>query len=124
MLRSNILLVDDEQDILMLGISALRDAGFTVQGAISGDIAMILIEQGLQFDLLVTDIVMPGLLDGFALAKRVREVVPEVPILYSTGFTRAANARANGIPEGQVLLKPWLPSELVTAVEAAIAPHR
>lgn len=120
-MRPDVLLVDDEEEILNLGVSALRNAGYTVQQAISGDVAYILIQQGLLFDLLITDIMMPGLLDGFALAQKVRELIPDLPIIYSTGFVKAASIRSLGAPDGQILIKPWLRSDLLGAVSSAIA---
>ena len=123
MIQPEILLVDDEKDILDLGVSTLRDAGYTVQSAISGDIALILIEQGLLFDLLITDIIMPGQLDGFALAQKVREAIPDVAIVYATGYARAINMRAQGVPDGRLLLKPWRLDELLAVVDAAFSPQ-
>jgi CheY-like chemotaxis protein len=120
-MQPEILLVDDERDILELGMSTLREAGYTVQSAISGDIAMILIEQGLHFQLLITDIVMPGQLDGFALARRVREYLPKAGIVYATGYARAINMQAQGVPEGQLLRKPWRLDELLAVVDSAIS---
>jgi CheY-like chemotaxis protein len=121
-MRPEILLVDDERDILDLGVLALRKAGYTVQSAISGDIAFVLIEQGLLFDLLITDIVMPGQLNGFALAQKVRECVPDMPIVYVTGYARAVNMHTHDAPHGRLLLKPWHLGELLAAVNSAISP--
>jgi CheY-like chemotaxis protein len=121
MMHLDILLVDDERDILDLGMAALRGAGYSVQQAISGDIAFLLIQQGLLFNLLVTDIVMPGQLDGFGLAKKVREVIPAMPIVYSTGFARAADMRTKDAPDGCLLIKPWRQRDLLAAVGSAMS---
>ncbi len=115
-----ILLVDDERDILELGLVALREAGYAVQGAPSGDIALVLMEQGLPFRLLVTDIVMPGLLDGYALARRARQLRPALRVIYSTGFSRVASIRAPGAPMGETLQKPWRPHELLRLVQQVL----
>lgn len=115
-----ILFVDDERDILDIGVMALREAGYAVQPALNGDIALVLIEQGLPFRLLITDVVMPGLLDGFALARRARAVDPSLPIIYTTGFARVANLRSPGAPPGDTLPKPWRPSELLKLVHAVL----
>src|SRR5882724_1664074 len=119
--RPDILLVDDERDILDLGVAALSKAGYSVQSAISGDIAFILIEQGLLFDMLITDVIMPGLLDGFALATKARQLIPDLPIVYSTGYSHVASVRSRGAPEGRVLIKPWLRTDLLQAVNWALA---
>jgi CheY-like chemotaxis protein len=120
MTRPEILLVDDERDILDLGLAALNEAGFVVQTAVSGDIAMILMEQGLLFDLLITDVIMPGMLDGFALATKARRLIPSLPIVYATGYSHVTDARTRGAPEGRMLIKPWLRSDLLQAVAGAL----
>jgi DNA-binding NtrC family response regulator len=117
MSAAQILLVDDERDILELAAGALREAGYSVQPAANGDIALVLIEQGVPFLLLVTDIVMPGLLDGYALARRARELRPSMRVIYSTGFSHVAAIRSTGAPLGETLQKPWKPSELLRLVD-------
>jgi CheY-like chemotaxis protein len=120
MAEPDILLVDDERDILEIGVMALREAGYAVQPAANGDIALVLLEQGVPFRLLITDVVMPGLLDGFALARRAREFDPSLPIIYTTGFARVASLRSPGAPHGDTLQKPWRPSELLKLVAAVL----
>jgi DNA-binding response OmpR family regulator len=115
-----ILLVDDERDILEIGVLALREAGYDVQPAANGDIALVLMEQGLGFRLLITDVVMPGVLDGYALARRAREILPNLPIIYMTGFSHVALIRSPGAPAGDVLGKPWRPRELLRLVDAVL----
>jgi DNA-binding response OmpR family regulator len=120
MREPQILLVDDERDILEMGAMILREAGYKVQPAPSGDIAMVLIEQGLPFRLLITDIVMPGELDGYTLARRARERHSILPIIYTTGFARVASVRAAGAPWGDTLQKPWRPSDLLKLVSTVL----
>ena len=115
-----ILLVDDERDILDIGVMALREAGYAVQPAANGDIALVLIEQGLPFRLLITDVVMPGILDGYGLARRARAYDPALPIIYTTGFAGVASVRSPGAPHGDTLQKPWRPSELLKLVNAVL----
>lgn len=117
---AEILFVEDERDVLALGLDVLRDAGYSVQPASSGDIALVLLEQGLTFGLLITDVVMPGMLDGYALARRARELQPGLPIIYTTGFSRVASIRGPGAPFGKTLNKPWRPAELVAMVQTLL----
>jgi DNA-binding NtrC family response regulator len=116
MTTPRILFADDDKDILDLGITALKEAGCDVMPAINSDIACVLFEQGLVFDLLVTDIVLPGRLDGFALAARAREFNPNIRIIYSTGFGSVARIRARGALYGELLVKPWQGRDLVKIV--------
>ena len=119
-MKPTVLFVDDDRDVLAIGVSLLEEAGYRVQGAASGDIAAILLEQGLRFDLLVTDVVLPGKLDGFALADKAHALVPEMRIIYSTGFGEVARIRSRGAVYGEVLRKPWRTADLLHAVSAAL----
>jgi DNA-binding NtrC family response regulator len=119
--QPDILFVDDCEDVLDLASSALKDAGFDVMTAVSGDVALILLEQRVPFRLLITDIVMPGFLDGFALARKAREYVPEIRVIYTTGYREIASVRSRGAPFGEVLVKPWSLATLVGLVGASLA---
>jgi CheY-like chemotaxis protein len=119
--QPTILLVDDCEDVLELAALALRDAGFDVMPAISGDVAVILLEQQVPFRLLITDIVMPGFLDGFALARKAREFLPEIRVIYTTGYREIADVRSRGAPFGEVLAKPWSLATLVDLVGSSLA---
>ena len=118
-----ILIVDDEQDILELAVGALEGAGYAALPAVSSDIALVLLEQRLPFELLVTDVVLDGYLDGFALARKARELRPDIRIIYMTGYAGIAGIRSRGAPYGEVLAKPWKPADLVRAVDAVMACH-
>jgi DNA-binding NtrC family response regulator len=116
-----ILFVDDCEDVLEVGALALNEAGFDVMTAISGDVALILLEQRVPFRLLITDVIMPGFLDGFALARKAREFVPDIRLVYTTGYREIAGVRSRGAPFGEVLAKPWVASRLVEMVAASLA---
>ena len=120
---SEILFVEDDPTILDIGVEILREASYEVVPAINADIGLILLEEGLPFRLLITDIVLPGRLDGFALARRAKEIVPKIEIIYATGFPDVAGVRSRGAPWGRTLLKPYGRDELLNAVEAVfVAP--
>jgi len=119
-MKPTILFVDDDRDVLAIGISTLEESGYRLQGAASGDIAAILLEQGLRFDVLITDIVLPGRLDGFALADKAHALVPEMRIIYSTGFGEVARIRYRGAVYGEFLRKPWRAADLLRSVAAAL----
>ena len=85
-----VLMVEDNPEVSVMGEMILGDLGYTVVTAASADEAMAMIEQGLGFDLLFTDIVMPGTLDGVQLAKEVRRRNPAAPVLLTTGWSDRA----------------------------------
>jgi DNA-binding NtrC family response regulator len=118
--QPTILLVDDCEDVLELAAFGLKDAGFDVMTAVSGDVALILLEQRVPFKLLITDIVMPGFLDGFSLARKAREHLPEIRVIYSTGYREIASVRSRGAPYGEFLPKPWSLATLIDLVGSSL----
>ncbi|MBW4025031.1 MAG: response regulator [Proteobacteria bacterium] len=117
-----VLLVEDEWLIRAIMSEELLDAGYRVTSVETGDAALALLESPEPgFDVLVTDIHMPGDTDGISLARIVRERYPSVPIIYTTG-------RPDALARGQLaggristLIKPYKPSRLIEAVRNALA---
>jgi DNA-binding NtrC family response regulator len=121
MREQTILMVGDETDILDPAADVLSEAGYRPRTVPNGGIALIILQQrGISFDLLITEIAMPGELDGFALASVVRELCPELPIIYMSGAGGAA-ARSRGAPQGEILPRQWSPERLLGSVRAALA---
>lgn len=83
------LVVDDEAALLMLLAETLRDAGFQVYEAVSGEAALKLTEAHPDIALMVSDIRMPGM-SGYQVASNVRSLHPEMKILLMTGYTDEA----------------------------------
>ena len=101
---------------------ALRKAGYTVLLADSGEQAVrMATDHAASIDLLFTDIVMPGI-HGIALAKSMRATRPGIRVLITSGYTQDDVVR-RGVDMGETpfLAKPYTPSGLVAAVEAALA---
>src|SRR6476646_9645635 len=117
---ADILFVEDDQEILDLWIPVLRDEGYEATPALNADIAVSLLEQGLPFRLLITDIVLPGRRDGFALARHAKELRPQIEIIYATGFPLVAGIRSRGAPWGRTLMKPYGRADLLKVVESVL----
>jgi signal transduction histidine kinase len=81
-----ILLVEDDEPVLALGVEMLSELGYRVVTAPSGQAALERVKDGAQFDLLFSDIVMPGGLNGLQLAHAVRELRPDARILLTSGY--------------------------------------
>jgi CheY-like chemotaxis protein len=120
-LTPDILVVDDEDDVREVAVTALREGGFSVVDTVSADVALILLEQGLRPRLLFTDIVMPGELDGIALAHDARRLIPDLIVLYATGFMGFARAKSGSVLYGDILRKPYTPSGLIGTVRRLLA---
>lgn len=117
-----ILVVEDELLIRLVILDELTRAGFQVCEAANGDQAAAFIEEPpAEFSLLVTDIHMPGRLDGIQVARRMCTRFPAVPILYTTGRLDALAHVKSACPNQHVLAKPFAPSELLALVRQLLA---
>ena len=81
------LVAEDEMLIRELIVEDLTDAGFTVTAVDAAEEALSAIEQDGSFDLLFTDIRMPGSLDGWELGRRALELSPGLRVVYATGYS-------------------------------------
>jgi len=117
---ARILLVDDEADVRGLTRRRLEADGFTVTEAASGPEALDLIDDGGEVDLLLTDVVMPGM-TGPELARLVDERRPGLPVLYISGFAEDPAIQDADVADLRFLAKPFEPHQLRTAVQDALA---
>jgi len=117
---ATILLAEDDESMRRFLASALERAGHAVTSFGDGAQAYACLKGG-RFDLLLSDIVMPGL-DGIELAKRAAEIDPALKIMFITGFAAVALHPASETPRhAKVLSKPFHLRELVHEVERMIA---
>jgi two-component system cell cycle sensor histidine kinase/response regulator CckA len=118
MRRAVILLVEDQAPLRMLAEDVLSEAGHKVFSAANGTRALqVASEQKLKFDLLITDVNMPGM-TGPELSQRMRYVYGEIAVLYMSGNPDHALLRRGIIEAGTAFLqKPFLPDALIAAVE-------
>ena len=93
---SSVLLVEDELLVRELAFEDLGDAGFAVTAANDGDEALGYLREGRHFDLLFTDIRMPGSTDGWQLAHEARALLPDIRVIYATGLGDADSGLQSG----------------------------
>jgi PAS domain S-box-containing protein len=116
------LVVDDEADLLEVADAYLAELGYTVLRAGDGEAALDAIERAGDVDLMVTDIIMPGGMNGIELARRVRELHPEIKIIFTSGFPAEALAERSAALEGGPLLhKPYLRAEFADMVRRSMS---
>jgi CheY-like chemotaxis protein len=112
-----VLVVDDEVDLLEIAVAYLTDMGLTAFKAIDGTSALEMLAERREIDLMVTDIVMPGGMNGVQLAQKARDLRPDLKIIYSSGFPAEALAERNMPPvDGSVLRKPYQRAEFAEIV--------
>jgi len=113
-----ILLVEDNHDLRLSTARLLQQAGYVVQAVETPNEALQQVEQGLTFDLLLSDVVLPGM-TGPELAKRLAERLPGLPVLFMSGFAPEASLE-QGLPleRDNFLQKPFAPAELFEAIRS------
>jgi CheY-like chemotaxis protein len=121
-----VLVVEDDPSVRVLTVRLLRDAGYTVSAAARGDEAIEIAQRDDQtFDLLLTDVVMPGM-SGLALSESLLARDPNLRVLFVSGYTQDAIDLA-GAAEGSVgfLAKPYAPARLLARIRELLdAPAR
>jgi two-component system cell cycle sensor histidine kinase/response regulator CckA len=119
-----VLLVEDEPPLLRLAERALKRAGFEVMTAGSAEEALEMLERGAPKPVaLVSDVVMPGL-DGLALASKLRETDPDLPVLLVSGYAEAALGRDLAAERLRLLPKPYGLADLVAELKAILPAAR
>ena len=113
-----ILVCEDDEDVRAFSAQALRDLGYRVIEAADGAAALRLIEaDDGQIDLLFTDVVLPGGLDGRAVAERARQLRPDLKVLFTTGYARNAIVHQGRLDPGvELLSKPFAYADLAARV--------
>lgn len=121
MAKHRVLLVEDETLVRELLAEVLSDAGHQVAEAGTGDEAAGLIKAPGGFDLVLTDIEMPGRLDGVAVARRARVLRPDVPVVFVSGYAEErVRTRHLGQPWA-FIPKPFRLSGVLAAVRRLVA---
>jgi len=110
--RARILLVDDEPLVRLATAEMLREMGHQVTEAESGSAALAKLQSDDEFDLLITDYLMPAM-RGSELAEEARKLSPKIPVLLLTGYAHLAKGEAVGIPR---LAKPFREADLAREV--------
>lgn len=118
-----ILIVEDEPEIAALAKDILEEVGYRTAVANSGDRGLEIFRASLTdraFDLVFSDVVMPGHLNGVALAQEVRRLSPATPVLMTTGYNDQMALDGPQAEAMDVLGKPYKPRDLIDRVQTAL----
>ena len=102
--RPTVLIVDDSAEVAEVTSSLFEHLGYATVYRDSADAALKLLEGGAKIDLVFSDIVMPGPIDGVGLAREIRSRYPDLPIVLTTGYSDAAQAAPSSL---KILRKPF-----------------
>jgi EAL domain-containing protein (putative c-di-GMP-specific phosphodiesterase class I) len=121
---TRVLVVDDEEQLRRLVERMLVRGGLRAESAGSGEDALALFRQGTRFDVVVSDLMMPGM-DGMQFLREIRQLDLDVPIVFLTGNPSVATAM-EAMEQGgyRYLAKPIESDKLVEVVKDAAAHHR
>jgi signal transduction histidine kinase/CheY-like chemotaxis protein len=115
-----VLIVEDDTDVAEIAAALLQECGFKVHVADHAQLALELLGRGEDIDLVFSDVLMPGGMDGIELAQEVKRKFPRLPVLLATGYSDAlSDATRNGL---QIISKPYRPKELCDQVCKLIDP--
>lgn len=119
--HERILLVEDDDDVSRFVIDALSDIGYRVDHATTGAKALELINAIPDFALMLTDVILPGGMNGRELAGEVKKLRPDLPVLYATGYTRNAIIHHGRLDtDVDLLTKPFTTEALARKVRQVI----
>ncbi|MCR5872925.1 PAS domain S-box protein [Phenylobacterium sp. J426] len=116
---ARILLVEDNPEVAEVAAAMLEQLGHEVRLASSAAKALAMLGEAEPPDLVFSDIVMAGEIDGLGLARQIREARPQLPVLLATGYSQAAEGLSGEFP---ILRKPYRLAELSRAIGALLGP--
>jgi PAS domain S-box-containing protein len=117
-----VLVVEDDHGVRDFAVSVLRELGYRVLEAASGDAALDVLTDHPDIDLLFTDVVMPGSLNGADLAKAARERRPDLQVLFTSGYTTRLVEKEWPLQNVELLRKPYRSIDLAERVRSVLDP--
>jgi CheY-like chemotaxis protein len=116
-----VLVAEDDQDVRETVVGMLNELGYRVLKAKDAQSALTIIESGMPIDLLLTDVVMPGPLKSTELARKARERMPNLAVLFTSGYPQKILARSEGLDDRiELLSKPYSRETLARKVRQVL----
>src|SRR5260221_12248044 len=116
-----ILVVEDDVDVLGIAVEALSDLGYRALTAMDAREALMVLRSDEPIDLMFSDVIMPGGMNGAQLALEARRIRPCLKVLLTSGYTAAALTVEHGLPENlEMLGKPYRRDDLACKLRLVI----
>ena len=123
--KETILVVEDDVHVQTTVVDMLRGLGYVVLRASDGESALAVIGSGVPIDLLFTDVVMPGKVASTALARQARVLLPQLAVLFTSGYTQDAMMQGGRLEPGvELLSKPYRREDLARRIRHLLANGR
>jgi CheY-like chemotaxis protein len=120
--RESVLVAEDDPFVRSYAVTCLSSLGYRVIEAVDGREALHRLNEGARADILFTDVVMPGGINGWELAEQARKIRPGLKVLLTSGYALETLAERGRLPVGAVILnKPYRKAELARRLREAMA---
>ncbi len=117
----HVLIVEDNPKVRRLSVERIRDLGYETSEAPHGDAAYEMLSDGLDVDVVFSDLVMPGDINGYDLAELIKQEFPHVQVLLTSGYASdVVTGSISGADSFDILHKPYRQSELATRLYALL----
>jgi len=119
--REAVLVAEDDPFVRSYAVTCLTNLGYRVTAAVDGHEALQKLSEGPEVDVLFTDVVMPGGINGWELAERARQIRPGLKVVLTSGYALETLAERGRLPEGAVVVnKPYRKTELAKRLREAL----
>jgi PAS domain S-box-containing protein len=122
--EETVLVVEDDDDVREVAVSMLTELGYRVVKARDAAGALVIVDSGIPIDLIFTDVMMPGTLRSPELARKAKERLPNVAVLFTSGYTQNAIVHGGRLDPGvELLAKPYTREALARKIRHVLANH-
>ncbi|GGF41281.1 hypothetical protein GCM10011611_54620 [Aliidongia dinghuensis] len=115
-----VLVVEDDEAVRQYACGVLDDLGYRVIEAETGDAGLVAAEANPEIDIVLTDIVMPGLLDGVSMAREIQKRRPRLKILFTSGYSETQPQEGGLVSSANFLKKPYRPADLAEKLRSLL----
>jgi PAS domain S-box-containing protein len=120
-----VLVVEDDAEVRSTVVELLSDLGYRVLKSVDAQSALSVVESGIPIDILFTDVVMPGTLKSPELARKARERLPDIAVIFTSGYTENSIVHGGRLDKGvELLSKPYTREALARKFRHVLANQR